>query len=271
MITVLMIILLVTPLAMGIESIIYVKKSPKLAAVFGGVAGGLFLWNTYGYFLVAPLISVGFCAIAALFIVIQVIRNNEHIKILAIMVFASALITYTVWDIGFISLAEAEHDPDIQVFNEGNGREKIFMVYHPGFGSIQEIGQTVLSETLAEMGFEVHLHSVHETTPTDMSDYDMVIISAQTYNWLPAKRIQDYIGKVENTEGIEVFGMISAAGYTELSRPTLGRLLEDAGFDLITVAEFTTAAPIYLEGEHMDVTDFMIKFAEEVAYETTNP
>ena len=57
------------------------------------------------------------------------------------------------------------------------------------------------SEGLVSNGWRVDVTTASKEAPTDLTGYDLLVLSAPTYDWVPAKPIQRYLERLGDLGG----------------------------------------------------------------------
>jgi hypothetical protein len=99
------------------------------------------------------------------------------------------------------------------------------------------------SEGLVSNGWRVEVTTASKETPTDLSGYDLLVLSAPTYDWKPAKRIQRYLEQLGDLGGQPTVVILSAAGMTSVSLPMMEDLVREANGDLVASYALWTLVP----------------------------
>ena len=149
-----------------------------------------------------------------------------------------------VW-YGLISYwVNREVTSELQVLNPEGSTGTALVVYHPGKSSFQRDVSYAFSEGLVAKGWRVEITTASSQAPADLSSYDLLVLGAPTYDWLPARRIQTYVTSVGDLAGKPTVTIISGAGHTALSQPAMEKLVLDAGGELVESLAVWSMAPI---------------------------
>ncbi len=243
MITFPMLILIVVPLVAGIESLFAKKENARAISILAGLCVGAFLWNAYSDWIVSPISSTVLVVLAIALIARLLRAGTEILKegLIAAVVTFLALIVAWQGLLGFV--VNAEVISDVEVLNPNGSAGTTLLVYHPGKSGYQEMLIEAFSEGLVSNGWRVEVTTASKEAPTDLSGYDLLVLSAPTYDWVPAKRIQRYLEQLGDLAGQPTVVIISAAGTTSLSLPMMEDLVREANGDLIASYALWTLVP----------------------------
>ena len=70
-----------------------------------------------------------------------------------------------------------------------------------------------------------------------------MVLGAPTYDWFTARRIQSYLKGLGDLRGQRTIIVISGMGYTDLSVPTMEKLVREANGELVKSLTLWTARP----------------------------
>jgi hypothetical protein len=140
-------------------------------------------------------------------------------------------------------MVNAEVISDVEVLNPNGSTGAALLVYHPGRSGYQEMLIEGFSEGLVSNGWRVGIATASKEAPTDLSGYDLLVLSAPTYDWVPARPIQRYLERLGDLGGQPTVVIISAAGTTTLSLPMMEDLVREANGDLVASHALWTMVP----------------------------
>jgi hypothetical protein len=243
MITFPMLILIVVPLVAGIESLFAKKENARAISVLAGLCIGAFLWNAYSDWIVSPISSAVLVVLAIALIVRLFLAGREILKEGLIAAVVTFVVLLVAWQ-GLLSfVVNAEVISDAEVLNPNGSAGTTLLVYHPGRSGFQEMITQGFSEGLASNGWRVEVTTASKEAPTDLSGYDLLVLSAPTYDWVPAKPIQRYLEQLGDLGGQPTVVIISAAGTTSVSLPMMEDLVREANGDLVASYALWTLVP----------------------------
>ena len=235
MITFPMLILIVVPLVAGIESLFVKKENARAISILAGLCIGAFLWNVYSDWRVSPISSIVLLVLAIAPIIRLFRAGTEVLKEGLIAAVVTLVVLLVTWQ-GLLSfMVNVEVVSDVQVLNPNGSAGTTLLVYHPGKSSYQEMLIEAFSEGLVSNGWRVEVATASKEAPTDLSGYDLLVLSAPTYDWVPAKPIQRYLERLGD--------LVSAAGTTTLSLPKMEDLVREANGDLVASYALWTMVP----------------------------
>ena len=238
-----MALLVIVPLVAGIESLFVKKESGRAISVLAGLCVGAFLWNVYSDWRVSPIWSM-VLAFLALALIVRLFRaGTQVLKEGLVVAVATSVVLFVAWQ-GLLSLmVNAEVVSDVEVLNPNGSGGTALLTYHPGRSGYQEMLTQGFSEGLVANGWRVEIATASQETPTDLSGYDLLVLSAPTYDWVPAKPIRRYLERLGDLGGQPTAVIISAAGKTSLSLPMMEDLVREANGDLVASYALWTLVP----------------------------
>jgi hypothetical protein len=259
-----MLILIVVPLAAGIESFFIKKENARGISILAGLCVGAFLWNAYSYWIVYPTVSI-VLVVLAIAPIIRLFRAGTEILKEGVIAAVVILVVMLVAWYGLLSaMVNAEVISDVEVLNPNGSAGTTLLVYHPGRSGYQEMLVEAFSEGLVSNGWRVEVATASRKAPTDLSGYDLLVLSAPTYDWVPAKRIQRYLEQLGDLGGQPTVVIISAAGTTTLSLPMMEDLVREANGDLVASYALWTMVPNRLEYGIDDPEELMRREAQAI-------
>lgn len=176
--------------------------------------------------------------------------------IMSILVFAILLIAYLWVEV----LSRKETPTEIQVKNP-SGNLRAFVSYNPGISDIQERVVSAFVEGLIQSDWQVNLTTTSKSTQTDLSDYDLLVISTNTYWWSPDVPTQRYLNKVE-LEGLATVILVTASGQGERAINLTESLVNKAGGRVIEKSKLYVWKP----NDETQMSKPNKEVAEEIAY-----
>jgi hypothetical protein len=216
-------------------------------ALIPGLAVGFLIWA-------ATIVRLPFPIAAIVLVVIAVLlatgcwwgyRSTEgaFTRLLGVSVVTIAALCLTWY--GLLSYwVNLEVTSELQVLNPGGATGTALVVYHPGKSSFQRDVSYAFAEGLVAKDWCVEITTASSQAPTDLSGYDLLVLGAPTYDWLPAKRLRAYVNGLGDLSGKRTVTIIAGAGYTVLSQPAMERLVEEAGGKLVKSLAVWSMAPI---------------------------
>jgi len=243
MITFAMLLLVVVPLVAGIESFFAKKEDGRAISILAGLGAGALLWNVYSDWRVSPISSL-VLAILAIVLMVRLFRAGTQIwkegLVVTVVTFVALLVAWQGL-LGFVVNAEVVND--VEVLNPEGSAGTALLTYHPGRSGYQEMITHAFSEGLVSNDWRVDVATASKEAPTDLAGYDLLVLSAPTYDWVPAKPIQRYLERLGDLGGQPTAVIVSAAGTTSLSLPMMENLVREANGDLVASYALWTLVP----------------------------
>jgi hypothetical protein len=251
-----MIVLVLVPLVAVIE--FFASRNTNLLSVasLGGLSAGLLAWNAYLYLPAFPVISIVLGLITVAVLVRLVLLGAEAIKRGALFAVTSAVLMLVLWQVVLVTIVNAPTVSDLRTLNPDGGAGKALIVYHAGRTGFQEQLNEAFAEGLVSQDWQVDITTVSAEAPTDISGYDLLVLGTPTYDWRPSRRIQTYLQELGDLGGKRTAIIVSAEGWTEVSLPTMERLVEEANGTLVESLSAWMLAPneaIYDSGDIEEV------------------
>jgi hypothetical protein len=232
-------IVLVVVLLAALGSLVYWALTSLhlwLMAVVLVLAIGLLVW-------LATLLRLPFPVVAVVLLVLAALlgagcwwayraTDGAFVRLLVL-----SAVTLAVLSVGWYGLVSSWINMEVvtalEILNPAGETGTALVVYHPGKSSFQRDVVYAFAEGLVSNGWRVEITAASSEAPTDLSGYDLLVLGAPTYDWLPAKPIQAYAKGLGDVSGKPAVTIISGAGYTELSQPAMERLVREAGGRLV--------------------------------------
>jgi len=243
MITFPMLILIVVPLVAGIESLFAKKENARAISILAGLCVGAFLWNVYSDWIVSPISSIVLVVLAIVPIIRLFRAGTEVLKEGLIAAVVTLVVLLVAWQGLLSAVVNAEVVSDVEILNPDGSTGTALLAYHPGKSGYQEMLTEAFSEGLVSNGWRVEVATASKEAPTDLSGYDLLVLSAPTYDWVPAKPLQRYLEQLGDLGGQPTVVIISAAGTTSVSLPMMEDLVREANGDLLASYALWTMVP----------------------------
>lgn len=259
-----MIVLIVVPLVAGIESLFTKKEKVWGLSILAGFSAGAFLWNAYTYWIMFPVVSIVLIALAAALILRLVFAGTGILTKGLIAAIVTIAVLFLAWQGLFVSLVNAEVISDVEVLNPDGSAGTALVVYHPGKSSFQERINHAFAEGLVSNGWRVEVTTASSQAPADLSDYDLLVLGAPTYEWRPAQRTQHHLKRLGDLGCQPTVAVITGAGATDLSIATMEDLIREANGDLVKSLVLWTAAPNEETYGISDPVEIMLREAQAI-------
>ncbi len=259
-----MLISIAVPLVAGIESLFVKKEDAGAISVLAGIFIGAFVWNANGYWAMSPAVSIAFLVLAAAMIVRLIVVGTEILKKGLIAAFVSAVVLFISWQ-GILSLfVNVEVVSEVETLNPGGTAGTALVVYHPGRSGFPKSVNRAFAEGLVSNGWRVDITTASSQAPTNLSDYDLLVLGSPTYDWEPSRRIQRYLEALGDLGGQPTVVIISAAGTTTQSLPMMENLVREANGSLVASYAVWTITPNKFQYGTNDAMEAMRQEAQKI-------
>lgn len=151
-----------------------------------------------------------------------------------------ALIAIVWWGL-FMPRVNKDWVTDIQTVNPEGQAGKALIAYYPGRSDFQQDIGKAFAEGMAANGWRVDMTAAGSGAPTNVSDYDLVVLGSPTYFFQPAGRITKYV-KTLNLAGKDVVVITSGLFSTTGSANALQQAARTAGGNAIKAVEVKTGS-----------------------------
>ncbi len=224
----------------------YTHQHIWLMALIPGLAAGLLLWAAAVVRLPFPVVVLVLIANALALVAgcWWAYRSTDGAFVRLLAVGGATLVLMLVLWFGALSYwVNMEVVSPLEVLNLEGDAGAVLVVYHPGKSSFQRDVSYAFAEGLVSQGWRVQITTASSHAPTDLSPYDLLVLGAPTYDWLPARRLQAYVRGLGDLAGKPTVTIISGAGYTVLSQPALDRMVQEAGGKVVKSLAVWSMAP----------------------------
>jgi hypothetical protein len=259
-----MLILIVVPLVAGIESLFAKREDGRAISILAGLCVGGFLWNAYSNWIISPILSIALVVLAIPPVVRLFRAGRELLKQGLIATVVTLVALLVAWQGLWSFTVNAEVVSDVEVLNPNGRTGTALLAYHPGKSGYQDMIAQAFSEGLGSNGWRVEVATASKEAPTDLSDYDLLVLSAPTYDWVPARPIQRYVQQLGDLRGKRTVVIISGAGTTSLSLPMMEDLVRGANGDLVASYALWTLVPNRLVYGTDDAQEIMRREAKAI-------
>jgi len=142
------------------------------------------------------------------------------------------------------------------VVKNPDGSKAALILYHPGLSSFSHDVAYAFADGLVSNGWRVEIATPSVEAPTDLSKYDLLVISSNTYAFSPDAPTTRHLERIGDLEGIPTVVVTLGAGSAEQSQQVFEELVESHNGTIIESLLLYSMAPN--EGD---------KSATEIAYE----
>lgn len=131
----------------------------------------------------------------------------------------------------------------IEVLNRGGDQGTALVVYHPGLTGFHERVTSAFADGLVSNGWRVEMTTASPYAPTDLSNYDLLVLGGPTYFWTPNRPIKSYLSRLGDLGAKRTAIIITALGMGERSISTMERLVQAANGDIVKSLLLYSLAP----------------------------
>jgi hypothetical protein len=117
------------------------------------------------------------------------------------------------------------------------------VIYHPGKRGFGHRVRTAFVEGLASSGWRVEVTTASAKSPSDLSAYDLLVVSGPTYGFTPNRPILRYLARLGDLAGKPVVTIITAIGAGERSNAILQQTVHEANGRLLKSLLLYTTRP----------------------------
>jgi hypothetical protein len=122
---------------------------------------------------------------------------------------------------------------EVETLNPDGGAGTALVVYHPGKSEFQRRVFAGFAEGLVAGGWRVEITTPSPQAPTDLADYDLLVLGGPTYGFKPNRPILKHLGRLGDLGGKPTVTIITALGMGERSTEMMQRLVREANGDLV--------------------------------------
>ena len=176
--------------------------------------------------------------------------------IVPLVVFVIVLIGYLWVEV----ISRQEKPSEIQIQNP-TGIQRAFVSYNPGLSDIQERVVNSFVDGLVHAGWQVHLTTTSKSTPTDLADYDLLVISTNTYWWSPDVPTKRYLKRLK-LDGLATVILVTASGQGARALERTEFFVNQAGGRVIEKKKLFVWRP----NDESQLSKANKEVAEEIAY-----
>jgi len=181
---------------------------------------------------------------------------------------ATAGLLFAAWMVGYeVIFTRRFHRETVSpVIHLGKADGKrALIVYHSAHRGFQRSLQPKLAEALVERGWRVDMTTASLAAPPDIEAYDLIVLGAPTYNWIPARPIAAYVRRLHDLRGKNVVLIVSGGGMTERAMNQLRAQVEAAHGHVVEALELWTARPNFSRFGTTEPAGIMQKLGEDLA------
>ncbi len=131
----------------------------------------------------------------------------------------------------------------VRVVNSEGATGTALVVYHPGRFGFGERVRAAFIQGLVSSGWRVEITTASAQAPTDLSAYDLLIVSGPTYWFTPSRPMLSYLRRLRDAGGKPTVTILTAIGAGERSNAILLSAVEAANGKLIKSLLLYTVRP----------------------------
>lgn len=147
------------------------------------------------------------------------------------MVFITLLVLLVVFAIVFAYLEYSvyrEVATSIEVKNP-QGTKTALLIYHPGLTAFSHDVSYAFADGLASKGWRVEIATASSEAPTDLSNYDLLVLSWPIYDFNPGPTISNHIKRIGNLQEIDTVILTIGGGINPFnSQEAMKNIVQEA-------------------------------------------
>jgi len=156
------------------------------------------------------------------------------------VIIAIALISLAWWGL-FTPWVNKDWVSDVAILNPEGDAGTAYIAYYPGRSSFQQDIANAFAEGLVTNGWRVEIGTISSQAPTDLSQYDLVVLGSPTYFVQPAQRVLKYV-KTLDLSGINVVVLASGLVTPKQAASELEEAVSTANGNIIKSVAVTTGS-----------------------------
>lgn len=138
---------------------------------------------------------------------------------------------------------ELDVTTEMKTINPAGAVGDALVVYHPGQSSFHTDVTNAYVDGLVSSGWRCDVVTASREAPSELSDYDLLVLAAPTYRFRPASSVGRYIERVGDLAGMPTALLLTGAGSTALAASIFVGQVEAANGTVIEIVEIWQAAP----------------------------
>ena len=131
----------------------------------------------------------------------------------------------------------------LELFNPAGSAGTAFIVYHPGLSNLQAELSSAFAKGLTEKGWRVERSTTSQAAPTDLANYDLLVLGVHTYWWAPDGPTIRYLQRLSNLHKKPTVALLSALGASGRSERLTRARIEAVNGKVIHVMPFWVMRP----------------------------
>ena len=141
------------------------------------------------------------------------------------------------------------------------GNKIALVLYHPGLSSFSHEVSYAFADGLVANDWRVEIATPSVEAPTDLSKYDLFVVSSNTYGFNPDPPTTRHLERIGELRGIETVAITLGAGSAEQSQQIFENLLESHNGTIVDSLLLYSMAPN--EGDN-SATEIAEQTAKEI-------
>lgn len=129
------------------------------------------------------------------------------------------------------------------IIKNPEGNKTALVLYHPGLSSFSRDVSYAFAEGLVSNNWRVEIATPSIEAPTDLSNYDLLVVSSNTYGFNPDTPTSRHIERIGDLKGIETVLITLGAGTAENSQQIFKNLVESHNGTIIESLLLYSMAP----------------------------
>jgi hypothetical protein len=116
----------------------------------------------------------------------------------------------------------------VEVRNRAGAAGRALVVDHPGRGTFHPRVVAGFVEGLVAGGWQVAVTTAHAGAPTDLAEYDLLVLGSPIYDFAPSRAIRRYLGRLGDLDGQPTVTLLSGLGAGGRASAMLQRQVQEA-------------------------------------------
>jgi len=117
------------------------------------------------------------------------------------------------------------------------------LIYHPGVTRFNRRVTYAYAEGLADSGWRCDVSTASGAAPTDLEEYELLVLGTPTYFSGPARSIVEYVGLLGDLGGIPTTIIVTAGSGSDLAAMKLEAVVLDANGTVTGILELWQMRP----------------------------
>lgn len=132
---------------------------------------------------------------------------------------------------------------EVKVLNPKGDNGKALVIYQKGLRDFQPKVAFAFAEGLASIGWRVEITTVSTHTPTDISSYDLLVLTWPTYFFSPSLPVRRYLRRIKDLKEKRTVIICTAAGAPANSCEKMKSLVQAANGNIVKSLKLFTMRP----------------------------